>query len=367
MIDNAQNDKVCLGVIIPVYNGEMFLKEAICSVLNQECKDLIVVVVNDGSKDNSLSIANQIASSDERVFVLSQENQGVSAARNNGIAFLLEKNVEYIGFLDADDVWCDDFYTNDLKAEILSKNSDACRFSYLEGNEELTFGLLYEVETEEYYGQDIPLYGGYFCSYIYRAEMFSIYSIQFPVGIKLQEDLSLLYLFLTVCQKVNYFKNNMFIYRSNSTSACHSKKDVADAYFNHVIPAWDWVIKSLVIVQDKKTREDRISQCMTMKKTFLCEYIREASRNGESLKEIKKNLNESGLEYLYDDFDIWIDDESLNFWNDFKSKPFKIWMKNKIYGFIFLMIRKILRNNRYFQMKKYPIDLLAYYTKQQLP
>lgn len=68
--------QIALAVIIPTYNGEKYIEQSIYSVLNQPCKDLIVVVVNDGSKDNTQLIVEEIASNDNRVILLNQKKQG---------------------------------------------------------------------------------------------------------------------------------------------------------------------------------------------------------------------------------------------------------------------------------------------------
>ncbi len=88
------------SVVIPLYNKEHYIEATIRSVLNQTCKDYEVIVVDDGSKDNSLALARKYEG--ERVRIIAQENQGVSVARNTGI---LNARGKYIAFLDADDEW----------------------------------------------------------------------------------------------------------------------------------------------------------------------------------------------------------------------------------------------------------------------
>lgn len=88
------------SVVIPLYNKEHYIEKTIRSVLDQTCTDYEVIVVDDGSKDNSLALARKFES--DRVRVIAQENQGVSVARNTGI---LNANGELIAFLDADDEW----------------------------------------------------------------------------------------------------------------------------------------------------------------------------------------------------------------------------------------------------------------------
>lgn len=89
-----------ISVIIPVFNTERWVGDAIRSVLDQTIGQLEVVVVDDGSLDESLK--RVLAFADERLTILSQPNQGLSAARNAGI---LMASAELIGFLDGDDVW----------------------------------------------------------------------------------------------------------------------------------------------------------------------------------------------------------------------------------------------------------------------
>ncbi len=94
------------SIIIPLYNKEKHIQKTLESVLNQSFKDFEVIIVNDGSTDNSLSIIEPF--NDARIKILSQENKGVSAARNNGIKNAI---ATYIAFLDADDYW----YNNHLE------------------------------------------------------------------------------------------------------------------------------------------------------------------------------------------------------------------------------------------------------------
>ena len=90
-----------VSVIIPVYNGAEFLVSSMRSIMEQSYRDLEIIVVDDGSTDNSYEIAQKLAEEDNRIQIIRQENSGVSAARNNGIA---QAKGEYITFVDADDL-----------------------------------------------------------------------------------------------------------------------------------------------------------------------------------------------------------------------------------------------------------------------
>ena len=80
----------CVGVIIPIYNVEPYLRECLDSVVNQTYQNLQIVLVDDGSTDNSFAIAKEYFERDERITLIAQRNQGVSRARNVGIDYLLK-------------------------------------------------------------------------------------------------------------------------------------------------------------------------------------------------------------------------------------------------------------------------------------
>lgn len=96
-----------LSVIVPVYNGEKYIKECLESIINQTYKDLQIIVVNDGSQDNTEAIVREIADKDSRVQLINKENGGVSSARNLGLEYV--KN-EFITFVDDDDTLDSDMY-----------------------------------------------------------------------------------------------------------------------------------------------------------------------------------------------------------------------------------------------------------------
>lgn len=97
---NSLLNNIKVSLIIPVYNAEEFLNESIGSVLNQTLKDIELVCVNDGSKDNSLKILQSFAKKDSRVKIINQQNKGCGAARNKALNYA---NGEYIYFFDPDD------------------------------------------------------------------------------------------------------------------------------------------------------------------------------------------------------------------------------------------------------------------------
>ena len=89
-----------VSVVVPVYNGKNFIKRCMDSVLNQSYKNIELVMVNDGSKDESLSIMKELSKGKENVVIVDQKNGGVSSARNNGLDHSTGK---FVTFVDVDD------------------------------------------------------------------------------------------------------------------------------------------------------------------------------------------------------------------------------------------------------------------------
>lgn len=93
----AKNIKI--SVIVPVYNVEKYIRQCLESIINQTYKNLEIIIVNDGTRDNSMKIVEEYLS-DERIRVINKENGGISSARNRGIE---EATGEYVSFVDSDD------------------------------------------------------------------------------------------------------------------------------------------------------------------------------------------------------------------------------------------------------------------------
>ena len=108
-----------VSIITPLYNGERFVGQTIESVLAQTYTDWEMIIINDGSTDNSLSVAESYAAKDPRIHVFSQPNGGCAAARNHG---LREATGRYYAFLDSDDYWDPTFLEEQL-AFMAEKNA----------------------------------------------------------------------------------------------------------------------------------------------------------------------------------------------------------------------------------------------------
>jgi glycosyltransferase involved in cell wall biosynthesis len=94
-------EKPKISVITPVYNTEEYVKDAILSMINQTIKEIEIIIINDGSTDNSLQVIERLAELDDRIQLYSQKNQGQAVARNFGLS---KASGKYIYFMDSDDL-----------------------------------------------------------------------------------------------------------------------------------------------------------------------------------------------------------------------------------------------------------------------
>lgn len=126
--------KIKISVIIPIYNVEQYLSQCLDSIINQTYTNLEIILINDGSTDNSEKICNQYKLLDPRIIVIHKTNGGLSDARNTGIKIATG---DYISFVDADDFIDKNMYTilfqkiNTTNADIIWYN----HYNYQSSNE----------------------------------------------------------------------------------------------------------------------------------------------------------------------------------------------------------------------------------------
>lgn len=121
-----------VSIIIPVYNSSKFIEETVRSVQNQTYQNFELIVVNDGSIDNTLDILTKLQEKDSRILIIDKPNSGVSDTRNSGIEIA---KGEYVAFLDSDDIW--------------KKNNLAKKIEVLESNKEIDWVYSNRNEIDE--------------------------------------------------------------------------------------------------------------------------------------------------------------------------------------------------------------------------
>ena len=117
-------DKICVSIVMPVYNVEKYLERTLETLLNQKLKNIEIICIDDGSTDGSLDILQKYQKKDSRIKVFQQENKGAGAARNLGLD---NASGEYLLFLDSDDIF-DENLCNEVYYQSIRKKADVCMF-----------------------------------------------------------------------------------------------------------------------------------------------------------------------------------------------------------------------------------------------
>ncbi|MBP3596060.1 MAG: glycosyltransferase [Clostridia bacterium] len=221
-----------ISIIIPVYNTANYLEKCLNSILNQTYKNLDIILINDGSKDNSLDICMKYKILDKRISVLTQENKGVSAARNLGID---NAKGEYIIFIDSDD------YIDLKMIEVLYKNIQAydvsiCNYSKVYDKKIVNHKISdKEILSQKEFVINIfcdDMYGGYLWNKLIRKQI--IGNIRFNENLSIMEDLVFLIdiseNIKNVIYKSDYFFYNYVIRRNSAINSKNINMTILDAY-----------------------------------------------------------------------------------------------------------------------------------------
>lgn len=200
-------DYPLISVIIPVYNTEKYLPDCIKSILRQSYQNLEIILVNDGSKDNSGRVCDEFAYTDKRIVVIHQKNQGVTKARANGVECCTG---EYLSFVDSDDY---------LREDAIETMYSKMRSDYdLVSFESMDVKTLSPKEYAEALLKNSVNWS--LCSKLYRRRVFNNNVFRLSRNITAGEDfLTQLILSGELRGKVAYFNDKKYCYRINTDSA----------------------------------------------------------------------------------------------------------------------------------------------------
>lgn len=234
-----------VSIIVPVYNGEKFITRCVESVLAQTYTDFELILVNDGSKDNSGAICDALAQKDNRIRVIHQKNGGVSRARNRGLD---AAKGDVIGFVDADDYLAPTM----LETALLEMgNADICMFDLITiwdsgKTEPDTIPLLPDACTlirTEITPEQLLLMAGSACRCLYRAKL--VQDIRFPVGIKFSEDRIFNLYAMGKMDTLRYIRKGLYFRVMQDESAVHRYHE---DYFEACLAAHEETQKALAVV-----------------------------------------------------------------------------------------------------------------------
>jgi glycosyltransferase involved in cell wall biosynthesis len=209
-----------ISVVIPLYNKSLYISRTINSVLNQMYPAHEILIINDGSTDNSYDIAQKFLAKDPRIKLFTQENKGASYSRNRGVALAAS---DHIAFLDADDEWKPDYLThiNRLYNNFPDCGAYATCYEVIRDNEDNTYPILVDIPPEPWIGIITNLF-----KLMQKANPFYTSSIVinksvfrerggFPIGVKRGEDL-VLWIRLGVRYHIAYSPSRQVLYHTEA-------------------------------------------------------------------------------------------------------------------------------------------------------
>lgn len=213
-----------ISIIIPIYNAGQWLNECLNSIAQQSYKDFEVLMVDDGSKDESASLCKAYEGKDVRFHYFYQDNAGVSVARNTGLKHAVG---EWISFIDSDDI-IDNHFLDEMVKHTNDADAVWCCFSTaISGlgkrrsvsvipKEKLIYDIIFEK------GNKPQLW-----SLLYKRNIISEHNILFTPGCVRNEDYEFFMKYLSFCQKP--VVNNGYVgyyYRQNPQSVMHQKRSL---------------------------------------------------------------------------------------------------------------------------------------------
>lgn len=206
-----------ISIIVPVYNVEEYLENCINSILNQTFKKFELILVNDGSTDNSLEICKRYKNIDDRICIIDKKNGGLSSARNAGLDIA---KGEYIGFVDSDDYIHPQMYEL-LYNQIMKENADIsmCEFKKVTefNKNELSDKIILNQKVEILSNKEAVFKLGEKGEVIYVVSWNKLYkksifkNIRFKEGI-IHEDEYIIHRLLYQINKLVYIKEKLYFY-----------------------------------------------------------------------------------------------------------------------------------------------------------
>lgn len=267
-----------ISVIVPVYNGELYLEECVKSILAQTYRNFELIIVNDGSTDGTSEIIKKYAGMDSRIKFLNKENAGVSAARNSGIT--LSTGGGYIAFVDSDDliekeyleklsaraacgydvVYCRYNRFNDDKKYLIEETLKECN----SGNKfELLYKNLFNIDKKN---ASTSIMGSS-CRSLIKKSLIKVNKITFNENLRFCEDLVFMQKVIIAAKKIGVLDEPLYNYRINENSCISSYK--RNFHKNQEILISE-ITENLKYFRDNNVIDDNIFRKYIDLYTFLC-------------------------------------------------------------------------------------------------
>ena len=277
---NVKNQYL-ISIIVPVYNAEKFISRCIESLLNQTYQNFEILLINDGSTDKSLEICEEYLKKDNRIKLFSQDNGGLSSARNLGLKF---SSGDFLSFIDSDDFIFPEMM-EDLIKICLDYDCDIAKCSLIQTGEkfpDVTFNNDVQLYTQKEIMKSFQIIEDKFQSLIplklYSKRLFM--DIKFKEGI-IHEDEEILFKILFKSNLIGITTNAYYCYYFNPTSIMRSSFNLNKL---DIIPIYE---ERLKLLQEKDQNDLLLEVHMKFSIILSNLYV---SLSGSSIETKKENL-----------------------------------------------------------------------------
>lgn len=281
-----------ISIIIPIYNAEKYLDRVLISICNQTYKNLEIILIDDGSTDNSYNICQRYASLDKRIKLIKQKNSGVSEARNKGLS--LAKG-DYIGFVDSDDVISLNMYEI-MHNLIINSSSDIVGCQYKKFNKNINFVEDEKLNTYDKINSIKGLLNGNISNFLwdklFKKELFK--GLSFTKKI-IYEDFDLMYKIFEKSNKFTFINSTLYGYFQRSDSYVHDNNEKKIMmYIDIYIKKYNYLLKNYKELT-KQINESRVMDIFIVYRNVVLSGNKKLLKNEkilkerEKLKELRKN------------------------------------------------------------------------------
>lgn len=292
------------SIVVPVYNVEDYLDECVQSVINQTFTDWELVLVDDGSKDNSYKMCLDYANADNRIKAFTQSNGGASKARNNGVE---KSSGDYLMFLDSDDFYNDNDTLKIIAEKLEVKNSDVLIFGCTDfnmiTNETIVSRTGYDLEliNKNDYSQTMhyllsnKLIPGGPTIFAFKRSIVIDNEIRFEQGIQ-DEDYDFVLSIFTNCKSITAVDNPFYSYRKGRADSVTGSSNVKMIYgIEYTVNKWISIANK---IKDDMLKKDYLNYIAFIYSTgfVVCGRMDNATRK-DALAIMKKY--KSVLKYAY--------------------------------------------------------------------
>ena len=287
-----------VSVVVPIYNVEKYIKKCLDSLVNQTLQEIQIILVNDGSTDESGNIAKEYASKyTNKIIYLEKENGGLSDARNFGMRYA---EGEYIAFLDSDDYVENTMY-EEMYNKALQENSDYVECDFLwEYPEKIKKDKRTPYNNKKEMLTNVRVVAW---NKLIKRETLEKNNISFPKGLR-YEDIEFTYKLIPYLNKVSYVDKEFvhYVQRNNSIANVQNERTA------EVFTIFDNIIK---YYQEKNFYEEYKEELeYSYSRILLCSSLKRICKIKDS--KTRKKLIKETFEKLYQQFPLWKKNKILN-------------------------------------------------------